>query len=426
MAVIKKIYAYEIIDSRGYPTLEGRLVLSDEHSVVSSIPSGVSVGKYEAVEIRDNDSRRFDGFGVSQAAGYVNDLISPKLAGVAPSKQQEVDYWLIRADATKNKNRIGANVMLLISQLVAKAAALDQHLPLFRYLNQLLELSYKTPIPLEKIPTPMFNIINGGKQANNNLDFQEFYVIPSSSFNFAKNYQIGVEVFHELKRVLEYRNAAISVGEQGGLTPNFSTNLDAIEAIKEAVAHRDLRIGIDVFLGLDLAASHFYKDQRYYLKDKPHPLKSSEYFDFVKRLIDSYSLLMVEDPFDQDAWDWWKKINQTVSESTYIVGDDLLSTNKERIATAIKEDACSTVLIKPNQIGTISETMEVVELARKNKLNYIVSHRSGETNDAFIADLAVAIQSDFVKFGAPTRGERVAKYNRLWQIEREELVNTSL
>ncbi len=425
MAKIKTITAYEIIDSRGYPTLEGRLILDSGVAVVSSVPSGTSVGKYEALEVRDNDSQRYNGYGMLRAASYVNDLIGPKLVGVDPSRQQEVDYWLIKADGTKNKSRIGTNVILLVSQLIAKAAAKTQNLPLFVYLNQILRQNYKVDIKIDKIPTPMFNIINGGKHANNNIDFQEYDVIPSSSFSFSKAYQYGVEIFHELRRVLQYRNAAISVGEQGGLTPNFTTNIDALEAIKEAISQRNLRVGSDIFLGLDIAASHFYKDQRYYIKDKPHPLKSNEYFDFIEKMIDRYSLLVVEDPFDQDSWEWWKKITESSSENAYIVGDDLLSTNKDRILMAIKEDACSTILIKPNQTGSISEVLEVVNIAKTNKLNYIVSNRSGETNDPFAADLAVAIQSDFVKFGAPTRGERVAKYNRLWQIEREELKKNS-
>lgn len=421
MSKIKKIYAYEIIDSRGYPTIEGRLVLDNGQSVVSSVPAGTSIGKYEALELRDNDKTKWDGMGVSQAVSYVNDLIGPKLQNVSPLKLQEVDNWLIKADATKNKNNLGANVTLLISELFVKAGALDTGLSIFKYVNQLYEQIYKNKIKVEKIPTPIFNVINGGKHGNNNLDFQEFQIIPSSSFSFSKAYEIGVEVFHELRRMLEYRNAIVSVGEEGGFTPNFVTNIDAIEIIVETLNQRKLQVGVDVFTGLDIAASHFFQDNLYHVKDKAHPLKVDEYLELVQNLVKKYSVMILEDPLNQDDWEYWHKLNELLSREIYLVGDDLLVTNKERLQRAIKEKSCTTILIKPNQIGTISETLEVINIARNNNFNYIVSHRSGETNDSFIADFAVGVQSEFVKFGAPCRGERVAKYNRLWQIEREEL-----
>ncbi len=421
MAKIKNIYAYEIIDSRSFPTIEGRLVLDDGRSVVSSIPSGTSIGKYEALELRDNDKSRWDGMGVSQAISYINNLIAPKLVNASPLKQQEVDSWLIKADGTKNKSNLGANVTLVISELMVKAGALESGLPIFRYINRLYEQIFKTKIPLEKIPAPIFNIINGGKHANNNLDFQEFQIIPSSSYSFSKAYEMGVEIFHELKRMLEYRNANVSVGEEGGFTPNLVTNLDAIEIIIETLNQKKLQLGVDIFTGLDIAASHFYRDNRYYVKDKSHPMKVDEYMDFVKDLVKKYSILLLEDPLNQDDWENWHKLNESLSQEIYLIGDDLLVTNKERLERAIREKSCGTILVKPNQIGTILETLSVIDTARKNNFNYVVSHRSGETNDSFIADFAVGVQSDFVKFGAPSRGERVAKYNRLWQIEREEL-----
>lgn len=276
-------------------------------------------------------------------------------------------------------------------------------------------------MPLQKIPTPIFNIINGGKHANNNLEFQEFQVIPSSSLPYTKAYQIGVEIFHELKRVLLYRNANVSVGEEGGFAPNFTTNIDAIEVINETVLQKNLKMGLDIFLGLDVASSHFFKDDRYYVKDKPHPLTKDEYLEFIVSLTKNYSLLCLEDPLNQDDFEGWSKLLKTMARDIYLIGDDLLATNKERLLRAIKDKACSMVLVKPNQIGTISEIMEVVQIAKANDLAVLVSHRSGETNDDFIADFAVGVQADFVKFGAPSRGERVAKYNRLWQIEREKL-----
>ena len=421
MSVIKKIYAYEVLDSRGYPTVEGRLILDTGESVITSIPAGTTIGKHEAIELRDGDATRFDGMGVTKAVSYINELIAPKLVGVSPLKQQEIDYWLIKADGTPNKSKLGSNTILAVSQLIAKAGAVDQKLPLFRYVNQLYKTLFGSEIPIERIPSPIFGIINGGKHSNNNLEFQEFQIIPSSSYSFGKAYQMGAEIFHELKKVLEYRNANISVGEEGGFTPNFTTNQDALEVMNETLAQKNLKPGLDVFFGLDIAATHFYKDDRYIIKDKAHPLKRDEYTDFLIYLTNTYSILIIEDPLFQDDWEGWKKLSSTITNQIYIVGDDFLSTNKERLEKAIKEQACSAILIKPNELGTITETLEVIDLARKNNFTYIVSHRSAETNDNFIADFAVGVQADFVKFGAPARGERVRKYNRLWQIEREEL-----
>ncbi len=421
MAKIKKLYAYEIIDSRGYPTIEGKIVLDSGQEVVTAIPAGTSIGKYEAVELRDEDNQRFDGMGVSKAVSYINDLIAPKLIGTSPSKQREVDLWMVKADGTGNKSKLGANTTLTVSQLFAKAGAVEQGIPLFKYINSLYNTIFKLEIPIVKIPTPIFNIINGGKHGNNNLEFQEFQIIPSSLFSFGRAYQTAVEIFHELKRVLEYRGANVSVGEEGGFTPNFTTNIDAMEVLVEAVNKKNIKFGIDIFLGLDMAASNFFKDDHYLVKDKAHPLKVDEYIKFIGAIVKSYSVLVMEDPLNQDDWESWKKLSSLISKEVYLVGDDLLTTNKSRLERAIREKACTTILVKPNQIGTITETLEVIDVARKNNFNYVVSHRSGESNDSFIADFAVGVQSDFVKFGAPSRGERVAKYNRLWQIEREEL-----
>jgi len=422
MSVIQKIVASEVIDSRGYPTIEGTLFLDNNNFVKTSVPSGFPSGKYDAVELRDSDPKRFHGFGVTTAISYINTLISPKLAGANPFKQQEIDSWLIKADKTKNKSRLGVNTILLVSQLVAKAAAKDQNISLYQYLNHLLLKHHKLEVKLEKIPTPIFALINGGKHANNNLDFQEFQVIPSSSYSYSDGLQVGVEIYHELKNMLQYRNATIAVGEEGGFTPNFASNRDALEILKETIIKINKKIGIDIFLGLNIAATHFYKDQRYIIHDRPNPLKIEEYYKELTKIISEYSLLVVEDPFSQESWNDWKKLNSEISDQAYLVGNDLLESNKERINTAIKEKACSSIVIKPNQVGTISEVLSLIDLAKKNKLSYIFSDRSGETNDAFVADFAVAMQADFVKFGAPCRGERVAKYNRLWEIEKEGII----
>lgn len=421
MNTVKKIKAYEIMDSRGYPTIEAMLTMSNGIIVTTSIPAGTSIGKYEAVELRDQDLQRFEGKGVSKAVSFINELIGPKLSGASPLKQKEVDYWLIKADGTQNKSKLGANTCLAISQLMVKAGAADLGVPIYKYINSLYNESFKQNLSVAKIPNPMFNVINGGKHANMNTDFQEFHVIPSSSLSFAKAYRMGVEIFHELEKVLIERHANVSVGEEGGFAPSFNTNIDALEVIKEAVAKLRIKIGLEVFLGLDVAASVFFKDGKYIVKDRPHPQSPDEYLKFIKFIVDEYSILVLEDPFAEDEWSSWQRLNESLGERTYLVGDDLLTTSKVRLQRAIKEKACTTIVIKPNQIGTITETLEVIDLARKNNFNYLVSHRSGDTADSFIADFSVGVQSDFVKFGAPSRGERVAKYNRLLEIEKDGL-----
>jgi len=421
MSTIKRIVAHEIIDSRSIPTIEAWLELDDGKKVTTSIPSGTSIGKNEALELRDNDHNKFNGRGVSQAVSYINDLLAPKLIGTSPDKQFEIDNWMIKADATNNKSRLGANTILAVSQLIAKAGAVTQGMSLFNYLNSLFNQIHKEIVPIEKIPIPIFNIINGGKHANNDLQFQEYQIIPSSSQSFTQAYQIGVEVFQELKAVLQYRNAGVSVGEEGGLTPNFASNLDAFDILNETLMRKNLKPGLDIFLGTDIASSHFFKSDRYNLKDKPHPLTTDEYIEYILNIVKTYSLLVLEDPLQEEDWRNWQKLNTLLPNNIYLVGDDLICTNRERLLHAIKDKACSGIIIKPNQIGTVTETLEVVSIAKKNSLAVVASHRSGESNDDFIADFAVGVQADFAKFGAPSRGERVAKYNRLWNIEREEL-----
>ena len=421
MSLIKSIFAYEIIDSRGLPTVEARLELDNGKSVVTSVAG--SQGKYpnEPSDIRDGDVNRFFGKGVLHSVSYINDLIAPKLKGVNPSKLREIDDWLIKADGTKNKGRLGTNTLLTISQLIAKAGAEELHIPLFQYLNKLYTSFFKTEIVVEKIPTPIFNMINGGRHANTPMDFQEFQIIPSSSFTFGTAYQKSIELYSELKKVLEYRNATTAVGEEGGFSPNLTTNIDALEILNEAVAQLKMKLGLDIFLGIDFASSFFSKKGTYTVKDKPHALKSDEYIIFIKYLLNNYSILYAEDPFDAEDWSSWKKCNASISSTVYIVGDELIRMSKDRLNYAIREKSCSSFLLKPNQIGTVTEVFELVNIARNNSVSYIVAGRSSETNDDFIADLSVAIQSEFVKFGAPVRGERVAKYNRLWKIERDEL-----
>jgi enolase len=421
MSNIQKINAYEIIDSRGVPTIEAKLTLKTGQTVVSAVPAGTSTGKFEAWELRDNDANRFDGNGLLKAIKNINEVIAPKLIGASVLQQTQIDNWLIKSDGTKNKSKFGANAILVISQLIAKAGALTQKIPLFQYINYLYNQQTKSQLKISKIPSPIFNIINGGKHANNTLEFQEFQVVLSSSNSFSKSYKTVVELYHELKRVLIYRNANISVGSEGGYAPNLSSNIDALEILNETFAKKKLKPGLDVFIGLDIGATNFYKDQRYFLKNYPHPLTRDDYIEMLIDITKQYSVLIFEDPLQEEDFKGWSVLNSKISKEIYLVGDDLLVTNKERLQKAINEKACNTILIKPNQIGTISETIEVINIAKKNNFSCIVSHRSGESNDTFIADFGVGVQSDYVKFGAPSRGERVAKYNRLWEIEREEL-----
>ncbi|MFA5136867.1 MAG: enolase C-terminal domain-like protein [Patescibacteria group bacterium] len=421
MSTIKSIYAYEIIDSKGIPTIEARLTLDTDEYVTTSVPGAAGNPSKEPVDLKDEDPNRFTGMGVLHAVSYINELIAPKIKGASITKQIEIDKWLMEADGTKNKSRLGVNTILTISQLIAKAAARSARIPLFRYINKLYQTVYKQDLPIEKIPTPIFNTINGGAHANNTIDFQEFQIIPSSSFSFGLAYQKTVEVFFELKQVLEYRNATTAVGEEGGFSPNLTTNLDALEILVETITQKKMKCGLDIFLGIDLAASRFYKNGQYTIKDKSHSLKGDEYSDFLQNITQNYSILAMEDPFAEDDWEGWKKFTSKVSSSIYIIADEAVRMNREKLAYAIRENACTSFLIKPNQIGTLTGVLELVNIARINNVSYIVAAVSSETNDDFIADLAVAIQSEFVKFGAPTRGERVAKYNRLWQIERDEL-----
>jgi enolase len=417
MSKISRISAREILDSRGNPTVETTVFLDDGVSGTAQVPSGASLGKYEAVELRDNDPSRYNGQGVLKAVANVNQVIGPKLSNFDPGRQEEIDNLIISLDGTRDKSNLGANSLLSVSLAVAVAASQIKKLPLYRYLSVLYGGSL--PNAISKMPTPTFNIINGGKHGAGNLDFQEFHVVPASNKAYNQCLRIGEEIYQALKKVLIARNAIHSVGDEGGFAPNLFTNLDAFEAIMESIRTTHYEFGKDVFLGLDVASSHFKKGDEYSIKDRTIPLKTTEFIEYLVDLNNQYSLLILEDPLDEDDWTSWQNLTETLGESVLIVGDDLLATNYERLSQAIKEKACNSVLIKPNQAGTLTETLKVIRLARQGGFKIIVSHRSGETNDTFIADLAVGVVADYVKFGAPSRGERIAKYNRLLEIESE-------
>lgn len=417
MAKITHIWAREILDSRGIPTVEAAVRIDTGSVSVTSVPAGASTGTYEAIELRDQDTTRMKGKGVLKAVASINDILGPALIGMEAIDQEGVDSKLIQADGTENKSKYGANAILAISQAVTKAGAIATQKPLYIYISELaLKLGIATKL---RVPTPLFNMINGGLHGAGNLDFQEFHVIPASNKPFSEALRIGVEVYLSAGENLRRKGAIHSVGDEGGFAPNLFTNADALEILVESIKETSYELGRDVFLGLDVAASVFYKNGEYTIRDKTSPMDDSAMLDYYKNLNDQYHLAILEDAFQEDAWDSWRKLTEIFSGQVDIVGDDLLVTNPKRVERAIKEKACNSILVKPNQIGTVSETLRVIKASRDAGWKVVVSHRSGETNDSFIADFAVGVGADYVKFGAPARGERVAKYNRLSAIELE-------
>jgi len=411
------IRAREIIDSRATPTIETIVILDSGYRGVVGVPAGASMGDFEAIELRDNDTERYNGKGVLAAVKNVNTLINDKLKGMDAKNQQAIDAAMFVLDGTDNKSRLGSNAILGVSLACAVAVAQALQMPLYIYLNQLFN-SY-VPIKIEKIPTPIFNLINGGLHGTGNLNFQEFQVVPATNRSYHLALQVGVEIYKSVEKMLTTRNASHAVGDEGGFTPNLYTNLDALEILTESIRQTPYRLGVDVFLGLDVAANHFKTDHGYEIKDRALPFSTEEFIKYLKELHAKYRLLYLEDALEENDMKGWSELVKTLSNEVHIVGDDLLSTNPKRLKKAIDMKACTTILLKPNQIGTLSEFMEVAQIAKQHDIKIVTSHRIGETNDSFIADLAVAIGSDYVKFGAPARGERVAKYNRLLAIEQE-------
>jgi enolase len=414
---IYSVTAREILDSRGNPTIEVTTILNSGYRGTVGIPSGASVGKYEAMELRDHDAKRYLGKGVLKAVENVNLIINPKLKGVDGLDQAAIDTLMLGLDGTPNKSKLGANAILGVSLSVASAAASHQRLQLYQYLN-LLATGGKGS-RMTRIPTPTFNVINGGKHGGGNIDFQEYHIVPATGKSFHEALRLGVELYHAVGAQLKTRGLVHATGDEGGFAPNVATNMDPLEILNEAIRLSSYRFGVDVYFGLDIASTSFHTDRGYQIKDRPVAYTTQEFIDYITDLHKLYPLLMVEDPLAEDDWEGWIKLNKQLGGDILLIGDDLLTTNPERLQHAIDKNACSAILLKPNQIGTLTELLSVVAIAKKNDVKCIVSHRSGETNDTFVSDLAVAIQSDYVKFGAPARGERVSKYNRLLQIESE-------
>ncbi len=410
MSTIDSIKAGEILDSRGNPTLEVEVKLSDGTTGWAAVPSGASTGKYEAVELRDRDNSRFNGLGVLQAVNNVNEHIATAINGMSATDQAAVDRKLIELDGTPNKSRLGANAILGASLAVAHAAANGLGIPLFRHLGE---------ADTYTLPVPMMNILNGGKHAANSTDFQEFMVVPAGAGNFRQALQTGTEVYHSLKRVLKDKGLNTNVGDEGGFAPSLPSNEQAIEAILSAIEKAGYKPGKDCFIALDPAASEFYKDGRYVLAREGASLSTNEMVDYYVKWVSRYPIISIEDGMAEDDWDGWQLLTQKLGSKVQLVGDDLYVTNVDRLSKGIKLKASNSILIKLNQIGTLTETIDAVRMAQQTGWTAVVSHRSGETEDTTIADLAVGLNTGQIKTGAPCRSERTAKYNRLLRIEDE-------
>jgi len=409
-ATIKTIKAREILDSRGNPTIEAQAELSDGAIGTAAVPSGASTGKYEAVELRDGDKSRHGGLGVCKAVSNVNDKIAPALAGMVASEQAKIDQRLLELDGTANKANLGANAILGVSLATAKAAANSAKLPLYRYLGG---------TAARLLPVPMMNILNGGKHAADSTDFQEFMVMPAGATSFSQALQWGAEVYHALKETLKARGLNTNVGDEGGFAPSLASNKEAVELILAAIDLAGYKAGKDCFIALDPASSSFYQDGKYILSKDGAALTSDEIIDYYAKWVASYPIVSIEDGLDEDDWSGWVSLTSKLGKKIKLVGDDLYTTNLERLERGISQKASNAILIKLNQVGTLSETLATVKRAQQVGWTTIISHRSGETEDTTIADLAVAVGSGLIKTGAPCRSERVAKYNRLLFIEEE-------
>src|SRR6056297_328270 len=421
---IKEIKAREILDSRGNPTVETKITLDNGVTTRASVPSGASTGIHEALELRDGNKNRYNGKGVLQAVRNVNEKIFPKLKNKDVSKQEKIDQEMIGLDDTRNKSKLGANAILSVSLACAKAGALAKNEPLFQYLSKTFKFGKKKYV----LPTPSFNIFNGGKHADTNLDFQEFMILPLKTKEqdkpFAEKVRIGAEIFHELGYVLREANFDTDVGAEGGYAPDISSSVQAMELIVSAIRNAGYKPGEEVGLGTDVGSSELYnsKTGEYTFKLDDFHFTNTSLVDLYYEWFRKYPLISIEDGLAEDDWDGWRELTRQLSKEILIIGDDLFVTNINRLRKGLKEKVANTILIKPNQVGTLTETMECIKLAQKHNYKIMVSHRSGETCESFIADLAVAVRAEYIKSGSLSRSERLVKYNRLMEIE-EELQN---
>jgi len=409
MSRIEDVRAREVLDSRGNPTVEVQVTLESGVTAIADVPSGASTGEKEALELRDKDPKRFMGKGVLKAVKNVNDVIAPALIGIESTDQANVDALLLELDGTPNKSNLGANAILGVSMAVCKASAEELGLPLFRYIGG---------VNAKELPVPMMNILNGGVHADNNVDLQEFMIMPVGGETFSESLRIGVEVYHTLKKVLKRMGHSTNVGDEGGFAPNLSSNEEAIQVILRAIEEAGYTPGEDVVLALDAASSEFYRGEGIYeLAGEGKKLNREELVDFYRNLVEKYPIVSIEDGMAEDDYEGWKLLTAALGDRIQLVGDDVFCTNTELLAIGIKEGFANSILIKLNQIGTVTETLETIEMAKRAGYTTVISHRSGETEDTFIADLAVAVNSGQIKTGAPARSERNAKYNQLLRIE---------
>jgi len=407
---IEQVWAREIIDSRGNPTVEVDVYLDDGSLGRASVPAGKSKGQHEAVELRDEDSSRYGGMGVTKAVEAVNSVIAPELVGLDATDQVAIDQHLLQLDGTPNKSHLGANAIVGTSLAVAKAAAESVALPLFRYLGG---------VNARILPVPLLNVLNGGQHADNDLAFQEFMIAPAGASSYSEALRMGVEVFHSLKALLRQRGHRTSVGDEGGFAPALSSNEEALSLLVEAIQRADYQPGADVFLALDAAATSFQQDGLYRLEGEGRTLSGPDMVAYYEDLCAQFPIISIEDGLAEDDWETWRLLTEKLGERVQLVGDDLFVTSVERLRKGIEMGACNSILIKVNQIGTVTETFDAVETARRAGYTAVISHRSGETEDTTIADIAVATGAGQIKTGAPSRSERVAKYNQLLRIEEE-------
>ena len=408
--MITEVYAREILDSRGNPTIEVEVCLEDGSIGRAAVPSGASTGAHESVELRDGDKSRYLGKGVTKAVDNVNDIIAEALIGLEATRQVEVDEMLIRLDGTTNKGKLGANAILGVSMAVAKAAAYSLGLPLYLYLGG---------IGAQELPVPMMNILNGGQHADNNVDIQEFMIMPVGAKSFSEALRMNAEIYHGLKALLKAKGLGTGLGDEGGFAPNLKSNEEAIEVILEAVKKAGYKPGEDIMIALDVAASEFYKDGKYQMEGEGLVKTSNQMVDYLAALCEKYPIVSIEDGLAEDDWKGWKALTKKLGAKVQLVGDDLFVTNEERLVEGIKNATANAILIKVNQIGTLTETFNAIETAKRAGYTCIISHRSGETEDTTLADIAVAVNAGQIKTGAPARTDRVAKYNQLLRIEED-------
>ena len=408
MSIITDVYAREILDSRGNPTVEVEVTLADETVGRACVPSGASTGQHDALELRDGDPGRYLGRGVAKAVDNVNDTIADEIVGMDARDQALVDLTMIELDGTPNKSKLGANAMLGVSLAVAHAAAEYIGLPLYQYLGG---------VGARTLPVPLMNILNGGKHADNNVDIQEFMIVPVGADSFAHALRMGAEIYHSLKAVLKKRGLSAGVGDEGGFAPDLDSNEQAIAVVVEAIEKAGFAPGKDVFVALDVAASELWRAGKYVLESEGRELDAGGLVDYYENLVGKYPVISIEDGLAEDDWEGWRIATERLGDRVQLVGDDLLVTNVERIERAIQRGVANSVLIKVNQIGTLSETLDAIEMAKRAGYTAVISHRSGETEDTTIADIAVATNAGQIKSGAPCRTDRVAKYNQLLRIE---------